>query len=1138
MAWLLAISSLYFAQIYEPEGLNMPGAWDSWTNAPTNPVLRNPNQGAGGTLAVTGFGTRKWQTQFSVAASGGNLVGGTYQFKLSSGPTSNYWANGWGGATIAFNGLQTSSFGGGNHTITIANNKWYTMNWVDIGYTNTQLIFMETSAQPITVSGISSSPTNGNITSSDAVTLTVTASAAPSPEELAYIRYSTDGFSSSSLVPVSFVGSTGTAAIPPQSAGAVVSYYLFTTTVSNPTIADADKVAIHQHRNGGGNYTYSVNTPLPPVNITFEVNMSQEFVGGTVKIAGSFNGFTPVAMTNSGGGIYTYTTSVAQNTNISYKFLNGATYEGNIGAPCGDGNNRVYSVGNADASVGLVCWNACAACPPTRNVTFQVNMSSSTVSGNGVHLAGPFQGWNPATTEMTDLDADGIYTITLPLAEGVTYPFKYINGNGWPNAETVPGACNSGGNRSVTVGNSDMTIPVVCYALCTVCPAANYDVTFAVNMSQQTVSPNGVHVAGSFQGWLPATTLMTDPDLDGVYTVTVSIPENTSFQYKFINGNNWPNAESVPGACATSTNRSGAVATSNVSLSTVCFGLCADCPNGNYDVTFQVDMSGQTVSPQGVHIAGSFQDWNPATTAMSDGNADGIYTVTLSMPENTTYYYKFVNGNAWGQDETVPGGCNTSGNRSFTLAAANMTLNVVCYASCSICPPANDGPSNAAFVPGGNAWYPQCATYSGNCSNATNSNESNAYIGPDVWYSFVADLPSVSIQLSHTNMDGAIQLLDATFSPVIGGTENASSATEGTETLNFNGLTPGQTYYVSVGAASGLGGGFSVCIKQLLRSGCPTNVSQPLSICSTFKPKWTGANSYTVTFTPTPGSIGGGTLTTTGSVSLGNNAFGLVPGNSYYVIVDANYNTLQNAAGDDVDIIVYGSNPGCIVQIAPHSDLQVRSGQRCSAPATLLPTSFLRTDPFVCGVTNYTFEFTPIVGCNDATPAGIPFTYTNTSRIISLTLPGTTSPAGQSIQPQSYYSVRIRPNFGVGGVNQGVFGTAQTIFVGGSVLEATEAITQSNPAKHRMEEGNDQHIAVYPNPNNGQGFILNASDVKSNAIDVCMIDALGKIVLNQTYQVDGSLSTMIHPNQDLQAGIYCIQVKDGANIQTIKMIVE
>jgi hypothetical protein len=682
-----------------------------------------------------------------------------------------------------------------------------------------------------------------------------------------------------------------------------------------------------------------------------------------------------------------------------------------------------------------------------------------------------------------------------------------------------------------------MTIPVVCYALCTVCPAANYDVTFAVNMSQQTVSPNGVHLAGSIQGWDPATTPMTDPNNDGIYTVTVSVPENTSFQYKFVNGNTWGSAESVPGACNNSGNRSGSVATADITLPTVCYGLCTDCPNGNYNVTFQVDMSGQTVSPNGVHIAGSFQGWSPSATPMSDGNADGIYTVTLSMPENTTYFYKFVNGNVWGSDESVPGACNNSGNRSFLLNTSDVTLPVVCYGLCTTCPPARDNAASAQVISSANSWYPQCATYTGNCATSTNSSESDAFSGPDQWYRFVAGSTAVSVQLTTSGMDGAIQVCNSSLAPVAGATENASSATSSTETLNLDGLTIGQTYYVSVGAASGNGGDYSVCIKQLLQSACNTNVVSPLHICSTFKPKWTGANSYTITFSPTPGSIGGGTFTTTGSVSLGNSAFGLVPGNSYYAIVNANYSTLQNAAGDDVDIIVYGSNPSCIVQIAAHDDVQVRSGQRCAAPATLLPTSFLRTDPFVCGVTNYTFEFTPVVGCNDATPAGIPFTYTNTSRIISLSLPGTTSPVGQSIQPQSYYSVRIRPNFGVGGANQGVYGTARTIFVGGSVLETAEAILQPEAEMQRMEEGN-QYIAVYPNPNNGQGFVLNATNLQGHSIDVSIIDALGKVVMKEAYSVNGSLQTTIHPNQDLNAGIYCIQVKDGAFIQTIKMLVD
>ena len=34
------------------------------------------------------------------------------------------------------------------------------------------------------------------------------------------------------------------------------------------------------------------------------------------------------------------------------------------------------------------------------NVNFMVDMSNETVSSNGIHLAGAFQGWDPSSTEM------------------------------------------------------------------------------------------------------------------------------------------------------------------------------------------------------------------------------------------------------------------------------------------------------------------------------------------------------------------------------------------------------------------------------------------------------------------------------------------------------------------------------------------------------------------------------------------------------------------------------------------------------------------------------------------------------------------------------------------------------------------
>lgn len=49
-------------------------------------------------------------------------------------------------------------------------------------------------------------------------------------------------------------------------------------------------------------------------------------------------------------------------------------------------------------------------------------------------------------------------------------------------------------------------------------------------------------------------------------------------------------------------------------------------------LTLRVNMQGQTIGAGGVHVAGSFQseagfpaDWNPATTALTDLDGDGVY---------------------------------------------------------------------------------------------------------------------------------------------------------------------------------------------------------------------------------------------------------------------------------------------------------------------------------------------------------------------------------------------------------------------------------------------------------------------------------------------------------------------------------
>lgn len=249
------------AQIYEPEGLNMPGAWDGWTNPPSNPVLANPNQLTGGQLIKIPAGQTRWQTIFSSNAANGDLLPGNYNWLFTSGPSGNYFANKWAGVNVVMNTLQNYTFNtGADNNITIADGKWYTMNWEDLGYQNSRAIFMETSAEPIEITSVSV-PANPleNIPS----LIQITANIAPSAEEIVYLRYTTDGWVGSAALVVPMTGANGQVSIPGQPSGSVVDYYVFTSTVASLS-ADYDLCTIKLNNNSGTNYSFTVGTPPDP----------------------------------------------------------------------------------------------------------------------------------------------------------------------------------------------------------------------------------------------------------------------------------------------------------------------------------------------------------------------------------------------------------------------------------------------------------------------------------------------------------------------------------------------------------------------------------------------------------------------------------------------------------------------------------------------------------------------------------------------------------------------------------------------------------------------------------------------------------------------------------------------------------
>lgn len=245
------------AQIYAPEGLNMPGAWNSWTNPPANNLaLASYTQVAGGRVTKILTGTPRWQTTLSVAAAGGDIVGGTYDWLFTSGSTGNPWGNKWANVTVSMNTLQAYTFGGStNNQITVVDGKWYTMNWEDSGYSGTRAIFMETSAQPVNLLSVS---VPAVVAANQPADINLTTNTNPAVEEKFYLVYTTNNWVTSSITSFSMTGSIGTATIPGQGPGAVVKYYAFSSTAAGVT-GDYDLYTIKSDNNGGTFYSYTVS---------------------------------------------------------------------------------------------------------------------------------------------------------------------------------------------------------------------------------------------------------------------------------------------------------------------------------------------------------------------------------------------------------------------------------------------------------------------------------------------------------------------------------------------------------------------------------------------------------------------------------------------------------------------------------------------------------------------------------------------------------------------------------------------------------------------------------------------------------------------------------------------------------------
>jgi hypothetical protein len=451
--------------------------------------------------------------------------------------------------------------------------------------------------------------------------------------------------------------------------------------------------------------------PPVDVSVTFNVDLSEQVVSPDgVHIGAGFQGWDPggTLMEDAGDNIYTYTAILPSGTYQEYKYVNGTTWEEAETVPneCGLSTNRYFTVPMTDTVMEPpVCFGGCGPCGPPPvdiNVTFRIDMSNETVSPDGIHVAGNFQGWDPASTVLTDI-GDDIYETTLIMSSGTFYEWKYINGITFEDAEIVPEECGTpdgqgGFNRFMTSPQNDTAFANLCFGSCELClpPMPEHEVTFRIDMSNEEVSGEGVHLAGSFQGWNSETTEMTNAG-DNVYEITLLLEEGDEHEYKYINGITFDDAETVPAPCGVPDGQGGynrfiTIPANDTTMPDLCFASCEPCvPPADVNVTFRVDMSNESLSADGLHIAGTFQGWDPAATELTLV-ADDIWEFSQIFVAGSYIEYKFINGNTFEGTELVPDECGVPDgqggfNRYLTVPADDIVLPDLCFSSCDPCLP-------------------------------------------------------------------------------------------------------------------------------------------------------------------------------------------------------------------------------------------------------------------------------------------------------------------------------------------------------------------------------------------------------------------------------------------------------------------
>lgn len=295
-------------------------------------------------------------------------------------------------------------------------------------------------------------------------------------------------------------------------------------------------------------------------DVTFIVDMT-EYTGSTangVYVNGTWNNWCGSCNPMSdpeGDSIWTVTLPIAADS-IEWKFTVDGWTDDEIftaGSSCtkttGGFTNR-FAVLNGDTILPGFAWESCSGVDGKVYMTFQVNMSYTTVDTSGVYLAGGTGFGVPGDNEMYPI-GDSVYSKTLRADTGFYSMFTFLSANdpSWGAKENIVGKPCAAGQWS----DRDMPGALygdfhirTCFGECTSdgscpMPATPQNYTFQVDLTSIAGTFTTPYVTGTMDGWSGGTHAMTDADMDNVWDVTIALMPGV-YEYKFTY-DNWAGQE-------------------------------------------------------------------------------------------------------------------------------------------------------------------------------------------------------------------------------------------------------------------------------------------------------------------------------------------------------------------------------------------------------------------------------------------------------------------------------------------------------------------------------------------------------------------------------------------------------------------